>query len=168
MKTMLHNRKWVLIGAFGLLVILVAVVVVVKNIDRPYWAGLKTPAVLGPDTEVGETRSTLDFVSMTLDQKQYSSTGTLKNTGDKTLRRSDFLTLQILRDGVWHHLEYGSYISTADIKAIEAGETLKIGVWLSLYGDTLKPGHYRAVFAVSETGEQRKTYYLSEEFDVVE
>ena len=174
MKTILHQRKAVTIGLFGLLVLLVAGAIIVNHMDRePYWTNLRTPVILGPDKAVGETRSAMDFISLTLDKKQYSFrnlkiAGTLKNTGDKGLIRDEFLSLQILQNGVWYSLERSSYIATADIKRIEPGETMKVGVWLELYGETLMPGRYRAVFSVSKVGEKGKPYYLSEEFDVVE
>lgn len=141
---------------------------------RPHWTQLTGPTILDPDDDVGETVSSLDYITLTLDKECYSTRerqirGKLQNKKGMYVEYGDMPALQILQDGIWHDLKSGGYISTGMLPVLDAGQTNPVWLDLDLYGETLIPGRYRMVIGVRRPGLVGGTAdCISAEFDVVE
>lgn len=169
MNSTLRGKRAVIVFTVILLVLLVVGVALINR--RPHWTQLTGPTILAPDTEVGETVSSLDYMTLTLDKERYSTRerqvrGKLQNKKGMDVEYG-MPTLQILRDGTWYDMEMGSYISTGMLPVLDAGQTNPVWLDLELYGETLIPGRYRLVIWARRPGLVGGTAeVISAEFDV--
>lgn len=173
MNSTLCGKRSILVCAVILLAILVGGLALINR--RPHWTQLTGPTILEPDEEVGETVSSLDYMTLTLDKERYSTRarqirGKLQNKKGMDVEYSDVPILQILQDGIWHDMKIVNYyITTGMLPVLDAGQTNPVWLDLELYGETLIPGHYRLVIWARRPGLVGGTSdFVSAEFDVVE
>lgn len=167
MKSVCHHRKWisVLLGIFLLVLFIV-------KLMQPIVAEVGTL-----DTEVGAVTPRMEHIYLELDKACYTTeeiklgqvTLTVRNDGALGIEYwPPVAVLQIQQEGAWHNLKnlFGtSRVSLAPIETTGPGECEAIDFGLGKYGETLKPGHYRALLFFSEGREQEKC--IGVEFDVV-